>query len=114
MIAVVTDDQGVVLIDKHQIGGSNNVAELIAVKEALFWCRENNISEVEIRTDSMNNFAWTRVKHLHKKKRISDRDLVNSLKDDIKSVKGIVNFILVWVSRDDNLAGHFIEKTYSA
>ena len=58
MTAVVSDEQGNMLIDKMQEGGSNNIAELLAIKEALLWCVVNNIKEVEIRTDSMNNFAW--------------------------------------------------------
>ena len=114
MIAVVTDDKGVVLIDKHQIGGSNNVSELLAVLEGIFWCYENKVEDVEIRTDSRNNFAWVRGGHISRKKKVSDRALINGLKDSVKSTKGVVNFKLVWVPRDDNLAGHFIEKTYTA
>ena len=33
MVAVVSDEHGTVLIEKHEHGGSNNIAELIAVKK---------------------------------------------------------------------------------
>jgi ribonuclease HI len=46
MIAVVSDERGKILIDKHQHGGSNNIAELLAVKGALLWCSVNKIADV--------------------------------------------------------------------
>src|SRR5260370_14436955 len=74
MIAAVTDEHGTILIDKHQEGGSNNIAELLAVKEALEWCVAKKICDVEIRTDSTNNLAWVLGKKVGKK--INDRDAV--------------------------------------
>lgn len=112
MIAVVTDDQGIVLIDKHDIGGSNNVAELLAVKEALVWCSVHQIPEVEIRTDSMNNLSWVFSKKVGKK--VSDRSLIMNIKTSVNALRQTIKLDLVWVPREDNLAGHFIEETYSA
>ena len=57
MVAVVSDERGHILVDKYQEGGSNNIAELLAVKEALLWCVAHKIDDVEIRTDSRNNLA---------------------------------------------------------
>jgi len=58
MIAVVTNDHGDVLFENTAAGGSNNIAELWAVKEALEWCVAHGIPAVEIRTDSRNNRSW--------------------------------------------------------
>jgi len=63
MVAVVSDEHGKILIDKHENSGSNNIAELLAVKEALLWCSLNKIANVEIRTDSMNNRSDIREHH---------------------------------------------------
>lgn len=112
MVAVVTDNRGVVLIDKHQEGGSNNIAELLAVKEALIWCSAHQISEVEIRTDSRNNLSWVLGKKVGKK--VNDRVAVLNLKNAINAIKGTMKkFKIIWVPRENNLAGHYIEETYT-
>jgi len=56
MIAVVTDSSGNVLVEGQVRGGSNNIAELLAVKEALVWATEHGCDAIEIRTDSRNNW----------------------------------------------------------
>ena len=72
MIACVSDQSGNILVEKKQTGGSNNIAELLAVKEALLWAASNKCEEVEIRTDSRNNIAWVFGTKVGKK--INDRD----------------------------------------
>src|SRR5260370_16905287 len=57
MVAVVSDEHGTVLIEKHEQGGSNNIAELIAVKEALLCCGVNKIPDVESATHTSNNIS---------------------------------------------------------
>jgi ribonuclease HI len=110
MVAVVSDDQGHILIDKHQEGGSNNIAELLAVKEALLWCVANKIGDVEIRTDSRNNLAWVLGKKIGKK--LNDRDAVLNLKTAIDACRSKVNLTLTWIPREQNLAGHYIQHKY--
>jgi ribonuclease HI len=110
MIAVVSDEHGKILIDKRQDGGSNNIAELLAVKEALLWCSVNKIAAVEIRTDSMNNLAWVLGKKVGKK--INDRNAVLVLKTSIDACRQQVNLSLRWIPRGENLAGHYIETKY--
>lgn len=110
MVAVVSDDEAIILIDKHQEGGSNNIAELLAVKEALLWCIENKIGDVEIRTDSRNNLAWVLGKKVGKK--LNDRDAVLNLKAAIDAFRSKVNLTLTWIPREKNLAGHYIQKKY--
>ena len=110
MVAVVSDEHGKILIDKHQDGGSNNIAELLAAKEALLWCSVNKIAAVEIRTDSMNNLAWVLGKKVGKK--INDRNAVLVLKTSIDACRQQVNLSLRWIPRGENLAGHYIETKY--
>jgi ribonuclease HI len=108
MISVVTNENGNIIIDKRVDGGSNNIAELIAVKEALLWCKNNNIKNVEIRTDSKNNLAWVMSGKVGKK--LNDKNLVLSIISEINRIKSFVNFKMVWVPREKNQAGFFIEK----
>lgn len=110
MFAVVCNDQGHILIDKHQEGGSNNVAELLAVKEALLWCVENKIGDVEIRTDTRNNLAWVGGKTVGKM--LNDRDTVLNLKAAIDACQSNINLTLTWIPREQNLAGHYIQRNY--
>ena len=112
MVVVVSDEHGQVLIEKHELGGSNNIAELIAVKEALQWAFEHDIKEVEIRTDSTNNKAWVFGRTVGKK--INDRELVLRLKAEIRAFRDEVELTLSWIPRAENLAGHYIEKKYAS
>ena len=111
MIAVVTDVAGNVIIEKTQEGGSNNIAELLAVKEALIWCVNNGIKEVEIITDSQNNLSWVWKTKLGKK--LNDRDAVMNLKNVIDVCLQEIKLTLTWKPREENWAGIHIENKYS-
>lgn len=110
MIAVVTDDAGVVLSEHEKAGGSNNIAELIAVRDALALAHRLEIPSVELRTDSRNNFAWVFGKI---GKDLNDRATVVVLRKEIQDLRQTVELQLVWVPREDNIAGHYIEKRYA-
>ena len=110
MIAVATDDTGKVLIEKKQNGGSNNIAELLAVKEALMWCFNHNIKDVKIITDSKNTLSWVFKPKVGKK--INDRDLVLNLKTAIYALTKDIKLKMEWLPREYNLAGHYIESRY--
>jgi len=116
MVAVVTDDQGTVLHEYQQAGGSNNIAEFMALRDALVWARLHcaDAQPVEIRTDSRNNLAWVASRKLGKK--LNDRATVETLQREIReSVRWLEQFVtvaLTWVPRDENLAGHVIEERY--
>lgn len=110
MVSVVTDESGRVLIEKLEQGGSNNIAELLAVKEALVWAYVNKVAEVEILTDSRNNLAW--VKGNSVGKGVNDRSAVMLLKNTIKVLRKDVRMKIIWIPRDKNLAGHYIENKY--
>src|SRR5215831_4089737 len=84
MVAVVSDAAGKILIDRQERGGSNNIAELLAVKEALEWCVANSLADVEITTDSKNNLSW--VQELNIRKKIYDRNTIFALKASIDAL----------------------------
>ena len=110
MVMVVTDAEGRVLSETKCAGGSNNIAELCAVRDALRWCVDHGVEAVEIRTDSRNSFSWifgTKVG-----KQVNDRNAVFALKDEISQLRWDVRLTLVWVGREANLAGHYIEQKY--
>ena len=110
MIAVVTDEGGNVIIEKFQDGGSNNIAELLAVKEALMWCFNSGIKNVEIITDSQNNISWVWNKKVGKK--INDRETVMNLKNTIDVLLKDIKLTLTWKPREENWAGIYIENKY--
>ena len=58
MVSVVTKKDGTVVVEEHNEGGSNNIAELIAVKEALKYCLSVGKDSAKIITDSKNNLSW--------------------------------------------------------
>lgn len=110
MVAVVTDETGRVVFDGERVGGSNNIAELWAVAEALTLAKADGTREVEVRTDSKNNLAWVLGRRLGKN--LNDRDAVVALKARVEILRRDVAVTLTWVPRDQNLAGHYIEQRY--
>lgn len=110
MRSAVTDCSGKILVDRKIIGGSNNLAELYAVKYALEWCAENGVEDVHIRTDSRNNLAWVFGRRVGK--HINDRESVLQLKKLINVLGSIVRFSMSWVPREENPAGHYLERCY--
>jgi ribonuclease HI len=106
MIAVVSDSTGNVLVETQVHGGSNNIAELLAVKEALVWATERGYEAIEIRTDSRNNLAWVAGRIGNK---LNDRGAVLDLYMSINRLRERVQVDLVWIPRDVNLAGQHIE-----
>lgn len=110
MVAVVTDDTGQVLSERQEPGGSNNIAELVAVHDALAWCVEHGVDQVEVFTDSHNNESWVFGKKFGKK--LNDRERVVTLRQAIDRFRQSVTVTLTWVPREKNLAGHYIEGRY--
>lgn len=111
MIAVVTDYGGNVIVETNESGGSNNIAELIAVKEALRWCSMHKIPEVEIITDSKNTISWVWGYKVGKK--LNDRNRVLKLKDEINDLLRDIKLTLTWRPREENWAGIYIEAKYT-
>ena len=104
-----TDDQGSPLVYKTQTGGSSNIAELSAIKEALLWAIAQGESEVEIRTDSKNNFAWVYGRSVGIQ--VNDRNAVLILKTAIDAARLMLSrFTMKPVNRDRNQAGLYLER----
>lgn len=110
MVSVVSDEQNNILSEEKNDGGSNNIAELIAVRNALSYCFKEGFLDVEIRTDSRNNFAWI---YGRVGKKLVDRDRVFEIKKEIAYLIKRVKLKLVWIPREENIAGHYIEEKYS-
>lgn len=108
MRIVVADETGAVLVEKALPGGSNNIAELWAVAEALFFAKQSSITEVELYTDSQNTLAWLdgRVG-----KKLNDRAAVMNLVGTIGKLRRRITMTATWVPREENLAGRYIEQT---
>lgn len=112
MVAVVTDIKGKVLVEQMPpLGGSNNIAELLAVTVALEYCVSKKIRAVRILTDRRNNLSWAKCGALGSK--LNDREAVLALQARILATRAHVTATLDWVPRDRNLAGHYIERTHA-
>jgi ribonuclease HI len=108
MCFVVTDEWGGVLVERLDLkGGSNNIAELMAVEAALEWCEGHGISSVEIVTDSQNTIAWATKRKPGK--HLNDKTRVLGIMGRIATLQQSVHFEMTWVPREQNIAGHVIE-----
>jgi len=110
MVAVVTLPDGTVVSEQHERGGSNNIAELMAVEAAYRFASDQGMREVTVYTDSRNNLSWASLKPPGKA--INDRGKVLTLQSQIAFWRERLRPRLVWIPRDDNVAGWYIESTY--
>jgi ribonuclease HI len=107
MRAVVTDQNSIVLVNKRLTGGSNNIAELWAVSEALLFAESRGIDECDIFTDSKNNLAW--LEH-RVGQGLNDRVAVMNLLKTIDDLRTRIRLTATWIPREQNLAGIYIEQ----
>jgi ribonuclease HI len=84
VFVVMNEDGSEVLAEKTASGGSNNIAELLAIREAMLWAKNRNITQLQIRTDSRNNFAWVAGRF---GERLNDRDRVLEIYRDIIALR---------------------------
>lgn len=112
MVSVVTDEAGIVLSETLTAGGSNNIAELLAVRDAIRWCGMRGIHQAHVMTDSQNNQSWTFGTKVGMG--INDRPTVMTIKAELTAafVAGF-DLTLTWVPREQNLAGHYIERVHA-
>jgi len=114
-IVVVCDEKGTVLMEKWIGDYSNNEGEILGIIACLKDFSEDK--PIEVRTDSKIAANWTvrgwskyHEKQLRKAK-LTDRhkkfiSLAYELHLKTKST-------ITWISRDENLAGHYIEEKHS-
>ncbi len=94
----VLKENGEIVFDKTDIGGSNNIAELLGVLEALRYADENGYSRLVVKTDSMNNFAWV---YGHKVgNKINDRTRTLAIKKEITTLRRMIEIELIFVPRE--------------
>jgi len=111
MRIVVTDEDGTVLVDKTKTGGSNNVAELWAVTEALLYVKNCEIPAnqkiADVFTDSTNTLAWIdgRVGD-----NINDKKAVSHLLIAVNRLREKAKLRVTWIPRKKNVAGIFMER----
>ena len=112
MVSVVTDEAGIVLSETLTAGGSNNIAELLAVRDAIRWCGMQGIHQAHVMTDSQNNQSWTFGTKVGMG--INDRPTVMTIKAELTAafVAGF-DLTLTWVPREQDLAGHYIERVHA-
>lgn len=108
MRIVVSDEAGIVLVEKTLKGGSSNVAELWAVAEAMPFAKSCGITDLTIYTDSRNTLAWLdgRIG-----KKLNDRVAVMNLLLTINGARRQVKMAATWIPREQNIAGIYIEES---
>ena len=105
--AVVTDENGILLVDKTLTGGSSNIAELWAVAEALAFAKSCGIPALDLFTNSQNNLAWIEGRV---GKKLNDRTAVWKLIAAITNFRESVRLTVTWIPREQNVAGHYIDR----
>jgi len=111
MVSVVTDSDGKVISEVKKAGGSNNIAEFAALRDALKYAIAQGFNSVKIIMDSRNNLAWFYGRKIGKK--ANDYIQTKAIKDEIEALKPRIQIDLEWKDRKENKAGHYIEGKYS-
>ena len=112
MRVVVTDEEGVVLVEKSLKLGTNNLAELWAIVEAILFVRDCDLpghKEADIYLDSQTAIAWSGGRVSNKVKNYS---AVMDLLSAMRALQKRVELKFTWIPRNQNKAGHYIEEKY--
>jgi ribonuclease HI len=116
MIAVVSDSKGKILSDVSNHGGSNNIAELMAMEHALDIALKMKLKKLHIISDSrcaISQFKKDESKRNAKSiRKMNDYEWYQAIKGRIDRLKQYIDVTLEWQGRDSNLAGHYIENKY--
>lgn len=111
MIMVVAQADGQVVFEETESGGgSNNIAELLAVEAAYRWAASQRLTGITVYTDSQNNLSWANGKRPGRD--INDRSRVVRIQERIAGLRMTVQPTLKWIPREQNVAGHIIERKY--
>lgn len=104
MVWIITDEDGKELFEGKHLGGSNNIAEFLALYQAVHILPEKG---GVIYTDSKNNIAWL---HGRIGKKLNNVEWVETIYRDIVGMDK--KFDLIWIPRAENKAGWIIEERY--
>jgi ribonuclease HI len=114
MRIVVTDEDGVVLVERSLKRGTNNLAELWAIVEAMLFVRDCELpgpKEADVCLDSQTAIAWANGRV---SKTVKNYSGVMDLLSAMRALQKRVALKLTWVPRDENKAGHYIEENYES
>jgi ribonuclease HI len=109
MRVAVLHEYGAVLVDRTARGGSNNLAELLAIEAALAWCARAPIAAVQVRTDSQNAINW--IRHGRVGTTVNDPAATRRILARIAEWRQMIRATFTWLPRARNLAGQYLEDT---
>ena len=117
MVWVVTNQHGDVLVEEREdMGGSSNIAEILAITSAVKYALENNHEAICITTDSRVSMSWINSWLSGKTKvgkKLNDPERVMNLLKEIKKMSKEIAVFIRWRPRGENLAGQYIENKYT-
>lgn len=117
MIWVITNQFGDVLVENKNNGGSNNIAEILGIRDAVKYAIKNHYEVICINSDSMNSLRWLDSALYSSSpkvgKKINDPVWTISLLKEIKELSKNISLFIRWIPREENLAGHYIEEKYT-
>lgn len=112
MVWVVMSEERELLVEERMKGGSNNIAELLGIRDALKWVTsEMVLDDILIRTDSKVALSWLSAEKFGT--HLNNKELVLEIRREIDALRKEINVEFEWVPREKNKAGWYIESKYS-
>jgi hypothetical protein len=108
MLFVVFSEDGNLIYEGAQPGGSVNIAGLVAVEEGLRSAEDNSYTEALVRTDSTVVISWV-TKGIHSSVNPS---LAFETKAKIEAFRKHIGLTMEWVPRSANPAAFYIDKEW--
>ncbi len=116
MVSVVADAKGKIVDEIQNHGGSNSLAELIAVEHAIDYALAKRQKRVHIISDSMTAISQFNkdesARNPKTLRKMNDPEWYQAIKGRIDDLKRFIDVKIEWQSRENNLAGHYIEEKY--
>jgi len=117
MVSVVTDSVGSVISEVENHGGSNQLAEFIAIEHAIEYALTKKWKKVLIITDSRTAIIWSERNDAEKLKpkklaKMNDPEWYQAVKGRVDDLSRFVDITFEWCPRSESLAGHYIEERY--
>jgi ribonuclease HI len=117
MVSVVTDSAGSVISEVENHGGSNQLAEFIAIEHAIEEALKSKWKKVLIITDSRTAIIWADRDDAEKLKpkklaKMNDPEWYQAVKGRVDDLRRFIDVTFEWCPRSESLAGHYIEERY--
>lgn len=112
MVSVVLNENGGLLSEEWASGyGSNNMAELIAIRDAMKCAVGRGVKKLNIRTDSKVAESWVSGGRVGKD--VQNKEALLSLLEEINGFRKDIELRIIWIPREHNLAGWYIEEGHN-